>query len=189
MADDWGVLSLAPGPKRQRRALAGLVFMNVEVHRPTWVVTRARRGRVHDQVVPVFFNYVLAKFDHDDPAIHHQMLALPGVSRVVTGRVTDTELADARQTPDLEPVPPARFKAGAAICVRGAIPGSFQSGDGTRSWVKVALLGRDFLLEVPDALCDPAESDPRSRSGLRPNRRRHGRSGNATSRVRATVPA
>lgn len=187
MAGDWGVVSLAPGKRRQSTALAGLTLLGVEVHRPLWVVAKVRRGQVFHQPVPIFFNYVLARFDDDDPVIHHQLLALPGVSRVVAGRVTDAELAAARLTPDQESGSTSRFNEGDLIQVRGAVPARFHSGDGATNLVKIALLGRDFLLEVADALCDPAETRG-PRSGPRPNRRRHGRSG-AASRVRATVTA
>lgn len=177
---EWGVLALRAGPKRQSVTINCLIDYGIEIYRPIVHVNYVHHGRILSRQLPVFFNYVFVHFELTDSALWHRITALPGVAGIIGGStpsmVRDAEVSTIQTTIDaiLEQLsrPMARFSPGDKVSAPVGMQGDYQSGDGVMALVNFALLGRNFLLRVPEALCDPAVD--RGRSGRR-NRRRHWR--------------
>ena len=191
----WGVIIVRAG--REAATAETLTSMAIETYFPTQKLTWKHHGRSHDRIMPLFPNYVIAKFDTSDAHLWHEIRSLPWVIGIVGGTapswMSDSELyqVQVNVTEWLANQPASslgRFKEGEVIQVGGSITGRYQSGDGVTSLIKIALLGQEFVVSVPEALCDPAVVSVGGRSGRRHNRRRQQRSRNRVSPVRVTVP-
>ena len=166
----WSALSVLPG-RRGTAVVTALQEAGIETYRPTRTVIWPHRGRTYERQVPLLLNYVLARFE---PGDWHQVRSLPGVVMILDGHVTDEEVQALRVLPP-PGVTPSLWE-GQPVQLGSGIGGTVVDSDGMTARVKIALLGREFVLQLPEALCDPAVNRG-PWSGRRRNRRRQGRPG------------
>ncbi len=84
--ESWGVIKIKSGG-REARVIASLTLLGIETYCPRWKVTWAHHGHCYERLVPMFLNYVLARFDLDDPVLWHQLMRLAGVAGIVGGAI------------------------------------------------------------------------------------------------------
>lgn len=161
-----------------------------ESYCPRYRVIWTRRGKKIERMIPFIASYVFVKFDGGDPTVWHVMNDLKDVFGILGAEIpwtiSEIELAKLRSKVGDDGTLSLmvrdvlrRFKVGDSVLLNdGPFAGhaaTCEAIDDARliASVKIGLLGREAVLYVPLAWCDPdrsavAESPPT-------NRRKHRR--------------